>query len=145
MTKLPHEVRARDALALLDLPYSTTFDCGHLVIRAQRELFGLDLALAQQHPAGRRGQAALLGQLTAELAERVAVPATGDVALYVQDDADGGWHYHLGVVIMELGEAWLLHLPANGRSLLQRERDARVHGLRLEGYYRPHREASHVA
>lgn len=131
------QVRARDAAALVNLAYDgERFMCGHFVLKAQRELFGREIAMPWHYPKGRRGQAALMGKLSAELAEKVTDPQTGDVALYEQDDADGGWHFHLGTVFNELGELWLLHLPANGRSLLQREADVRLQGLRRVGFYR---------
>ena len=104
----------------------------------QQRLFGrsLDLAQAHRHPRGRRGQAALIGRLSRELARRVDAPQTGDVALYEQDDADGWPHYHVGTVFNELGTLWLLHLPAGGHSVMQRELDARLRGMRLVGFYR---------
>ncbi|MFN3302803.1 MAG: hypothetical protein ACK44A_03685 [Roseateles sp.] len=130
-------VRARDAAALVDLAYvPDRFVCGHFVMLTQAELFGRLITLPTAYPLGRRGQAAVLGRLTAELAERVDDPLTGDVAMYEQDDADGGVHFHLGTVFVERGELWLLHLPANGRSVLQRETDVRLHGLRRVGFFR---------
>lgn len=131
------KARARDAARLVDLAYvPDRFVCGHFVMLTQAELFGRLITLPTAYPLGRRGQAAMLGRLTAELAVQVDSPQTGDVAMYEQDDADGGVHFHLGTVFNELGELWLLHLPANGRSVLQRESTVRLQGLRRVGFYR---------
>ncbi len=111
-------------------------DCGHFVCLVLRELFGRDLALPQAHPQGRVGQAALIGRLAAELASEVDEPASGDVALFVQYSNAGRPRYHMGVVLVELGTPWLLHLPVASTSVRQRLADARMHGLQLEGYYR---------
>lgn len=130
-------VQARDAAALINLPYEAErFVCGHFVMRTQRELFGREIQLPTAYPLGRRGQAAMLGRLTAELAVATDAPQTGDVAMYEQDDADGGAHFHLGTVFIELGELWLLHLPADGHSVMQRELQVRLQGLRRVGFYR---------
>lgn len=128
---------AFDAARLVGLHYDpATFDCGHFFMRARRELFGQAITLPGRHPRGRRGQAALIGRLSAELAEQVDAPQSGDAVIYEQDDEDGGTHLHLGMVFVELGELWVLHLPEGGTSVLQREDDVRVHGLRRLGFYR---------
>lgn len=131
-------VTLRDAEQLVGRPYvDGVADCGHLVIEAQRVLFGREVDLPLRHPRGRRGQAALIGRLSAVLVQRVATPQSGDVALYLEDDDDGGQHYHLGTVILQGGECWVLHSHATtGASVLQRQADALRLGLRLEGYYR---------
>lgn len=128
----------RDAEALVGLPYDEErFDCAHLVSLTQQRIFGRDVGLPQHHPRGRRGQAALIGQLCAALVQRVQTPATGDVALYLEVEDDGRERFHLGTLFLQAGERWLLHAHAtSGVSVLQREADALRMGLRLDGYYR---------
>ncbi len=131
-------VTLRDAERLVGRPHiDGVADCGHLVVDTQRLLFNREVDLPLQHPQGRRGQAALIGRLSAVLVQRVDVPATGDVGLYIEDDDDGGWHFHLGTIFVQGGERWLLHSHATtGASILQREADALRLGLRVEGHYR---------
>lgn len=127
----------RDAERLVGLPFvDGEFDCGHMVVLAQRELFGREVDLPLPHPRGRRGQAALIGRLSATLVDLVDVPEAGDVALYSQADADGGVHWHLGTVFVLCGERWLLHVQVGCTSVLQPEADAMRLGLHLQGYYR---------
>lgn len=131
-------VTLRDAEALVGIPYDEGhFDCGHLVSLVQQQLFGRAVGLPVHHPRGRRGQAAMIGRLSAQLVERVVVPATGDVSLYLEVHDDGREGFHLGTVFVQAGECWVLHAHAtSGASVLQRETDALRMGLRLEGYYR---------
>lgn len=131
-------VTLRDAEALVGIPYvEEHFDCAHLVSLTQQQLFGRTVALPLLHPRGRRGQAAVIGRLATQLAEKVAEPATGDVALYFETEDDGRERFHLGTVFLQAGERWVLHAHATtGASVLQRERDALRMGLRIEGYYR---------
>lgn len=137
MRPTPTPPTLRDAQRLVNLPYvDGVFDCGHMVILTQLELFGRRVDLPLQHPRGRCGQAALIGRLSETLVDPVETPVSGDVALYSQPDADGGAHYHLGTVFVQCGERWLLHVQLDRRSVLQREIDARRLGLQLQGYFR---------
>ena len=113
------------------------FDCGHLAVLAQQRLFGREVAVPSVHPRGRRGQAALVERLAGELADPVANPISGDVGLYEAVDGASGLAYmHIGTVLDMARERWLLHIRVGGRSLIERERDARVKGLHHLGYYR---------
>lgn len=135
---------ARDAERFIDLPYSEQdFDCGHLTVLVQKELFGRDLDLPLRHPRGRRGQAVMIGRISQTLVDSVDQPETGDIALYTQPCEDGGEQYHLGTVFVLCGERWLLHVQFGQRSVLQREREATRLGLHLQGYFRC-RELSHA-
>lgn len=116
------------------------FNCGHFLILVLQQLFHVQADLPQAHPRGRRGRAALLGRLSRELAQEVEAPVSGDVALYDQVDADGGLHFHVGAVLRQAGELWLLHLPEGGESVLQPETDAGRNGLRRVGFFRLNQE-----
>lgn len=129
------QISARQLDPFIGLPYTADFDCGHLVLLVQERIFGRAVSLPS-HPRGRRGQAGVIERASATLVVQVDMPASGDVVLWRQADADGGWHYHLGTVFELGGERWVLHVPEGGYSLLERETDARLGGLQLQGYYR---------
>lgn len=83
----------------------------------------------------------MLGRLSREVGRWVDEPVSGDIALYEQDGVDGGSHYHLGVVLRQAGQLWLLHLPERGESVMQEESQVVWHGLRRVGFYRLTQEA----
>lgn len=131
-----------DLVPLLGLQHDDeSFNCGHFVIRVQEHLFDLQADLPLVHPRGRRGRAAMLGRLSREVGRWVDEPVSGDIALYEQDGVDGGSHYHLGVVLRQAGQLWLLHLPERGESVMQEESQVVWHGLRRVGFYRLTQEA----
>lgn len=130
-------VTLRQAEQLVGIPHvNGSFDCMHLAVHAQRELFGRNVGWSEaRHPCGSRGQAAWIQRHRAALADPVEDPQTGDVGLYTET-VDGSTHYHIATVFIERGERWLLHSRDGGTSILQREADAIRSLLRLEGYYR---------
>lgn len=133
LTTFTHEQLA----PLLGLQHDdATFNCGHFVIQVEQRLFAVQADLPLVHPRGRRGRAAVLGRLSREVARLVDEPRSGDVALYDQVDADGGAHFHVGVVLRQAGELWLLHLPEGGESILEPENQVGWSGLRRVGFYR---------
>lgn len=131
----------RQAEALVGLPYvPRTQDCMHLVLRAQRDLFGRAVGVpAGAHPLHPHRQARLIvagiGRLVRPLAADEA-PADGDLVLW-QADGDLGTHWHAGTLLLHGGEQWVLHTSEElGASVLQRLAECRMWGLRLEGIYR---------
>lgn len=128
----------RDAEALVGLPYvEGQFDCGHLLVRAQRELFGreVELPLRGPRPTTDLGQAAAIVRCREALGRRVHLPAHGDGVLFTEAAADGTRRWHVGTVLIEHGQRWVLHTRAGHASLLQRLDDCVRMGLRLEGFY----------
>lgn len=135
----------RRAEALVGLPVVPgEFDCAHLALRAQRELFGRELAwpLPGRHPQGRRGQAAAFARWRPALARKVDTeidtPASGDAVLFEQPREGGSAEWHIGTLIVDdTGERWVLHTRAGvERSVLERLADCRARALRVEGIYR---------
>lgn len=130
----------RDAEALVGIAYEEgTFDCGHLVVRAQRELFGREvvLPLTGPHPRSRLGQAHALLRCREALGYRVQLPRSGDAVMFLEATLEGQ-HYHLGTVLVECGQTWVLHTRAGGASVLNRLEECLRSGLVLEGFYRWH-------
>lgn len=114
------------------------FDCAHLARLAQAQLFGreLDWPLPGPHPRGARGQAAAMRRWRDALAVRVEVPRSGDAVLFEQPAARGG-EWHIGTLLIEGGERWVLHTHGGAqRSVLERLVDCRRRALRVEGFYR---------
>lgn len=133
----------RRAEALVGLPYvEGEFDCGHLVVRAARELFGreVELPIASPHPVSARGQAAALAvcrRMTARALLPYQAVQPGDLALFTEVDSGGVTrHWHVGLVIETQPEFWILHTRAGDASVLARLVDCIRQGLALEGWYR---------
>lgn len=136
-------VTLRQAEALVGLPYiDGDADCMHLAVRAQSELFGRTVNWpARRHPRGVRGQVALVERHLDELAVLLVdddIPASGDAVLWTADDDAGkGLRYHIGTLLVQASEMWVLHTNAGlGESVLQRLVECPAQGLRLEGIYR---------
>lgn len=135
-------VTLRQAETLVGLTHVPgRFDCMHLALLAQRQLFGRAVPWPQQaHPLGRRHQAAMIRRHCADLARPLAddePPATGDGVLWTVDAGTAGRGYHIGTLFVQAGERWVLHTSEDlGQSVLQRLRDCPAQGLRLEGFYR---------
>lgn len=135
----PAPSRRRQAEALVGLPYiDGEFDCGHLMVRAARELFGREVVLPLNgpHPLQPRDQVAAIAACRRELAHRVCEVQPGDLALMLEPTDDGGQQWHLGTVVDVQPEVWLLHTRAGGASCLHRLADVQRWGLVLEGFYR---------
>lgn len=110
------------------------FDCAHLVERVQREHFGRDVRLPQHRISERSRE--LSTQIAAEqgffITPREGAPEEGDCALMV----GAGRLNHVGVVVLILGEVWVLHNFIRARQVaLHRVRDLDRYGLTVEGYY----------
>lgn len=136
-------VTLRQAEALVGLAYvDGEFDCAHLAVMAQEYLFGrtVHLPLKGRHPAGRAGQAAAILRHRDELASRLeeaADVATGDAVLFTFEDVDGRVCWHIGTLLLQGGERWVLHTSEALRSsVLQRLDDCMRDGLFVEGFYR---------
>jgi hypothetical protein len=131
------------AHGLVGLPYvAGRFTCAHLAVLAQQRLFGRQVAsqVPLRHPVGVAAEREAILRWRDELAEPVLPPmepADGDAALFVQGwEHDEGWH--IGTLLLgQHGERWVLHTHAGaGHSVVERLRDMRRRGLRLEGFYR---------
>jgi hypothetical protein len=116
-----------------------SFDCAHLAVQAQREIFGREVRLpygTAPHPMGRLGQMAAISSLRDVLADHVADGDTGDAVLFAQQTPQGK-RWHIGTLIVEAGDVWVLHTHGGaGASVLERLRELAPRGLRVEGYYR---------
>ena len=133
-------VTLRDAEALVGLRYVPgRFDCMHLAVLAQHQLFGHTVRWAdQRHPVRDSDQVLLLDMSRAEVCRRLAVDealASGHAVLFTVADGAAP-RYHIGTLILGLGERWVLHTSqALGSSVLQRLSDCAAAGLRVEGFY----------
>lgn len=135
-------VTLRDAEALVGLPYvEGTADCMHLAVLAQRRLWGRAVGWQQQrHPLGRGLQAAMIrrhiGALAAPLGEH-DTPRSGDAVLWRMHADTPAERFHIGTLLVDGGERWVLHTTAALRaSVLQRLADCAAAGLHFEGFYR---------
>lgn len=127
----------RAAERLVGLPYvAGEFDCVDLAVHAQRELFGRFVAINVRHPLGARGQAAAILRHRQELTEPVVQASTGDVVLFTERDDQGHLCYHVGTVLVEPDQLWVLHTREGASSVLQPIKVCLRQGLQLEGFYR---------
>lgn len=119
----------------IGMPYAVgRFDCAHLVEQVQREVFGRAIDLPKDRVSDRaRDFSAQIGQHLPAFATVSATPAEGDLVLMV----GAGWLNHIGVLVREAGEDWVLHNFIRARAVvLHRLRDLPRHGLALEGVYK---------
>ena len=124
------------AAAYIGRPYVPgAFDCGDLLELVTREVFGRAVPVPRDRPASRRsaGYQAVIARGLADLAQRVEVPAEGDIVQMV----GAGRPNHVGVAVLLGGEVWVLHAAIRARQVvLHRVRDLESHGLAVEGFYR---------
>ena len=94
------------------------------------------LAAAGSHPRGARSRAAAILRWREQLTDPVATPAPGDVVLFMQF-VDGHADWHIGTVLMHLGQPWVLHTNDHiHASVLEPLWRCRLRGMHVEGYYR---------
>lgn len=131
----------RAAESLVGLPYvARSFDCMHLAVLAQQQLFGRTVRWAGGvHPARPAHQVALLRDAIGDVARPLAdgeQPEGGDAVLWLAGGGRGT-HFHIGTLLLHAGEQWVLHTSEElGASVLQRLAECPLAGLRLEGIYR---------
>jgi hypothetical protein len=119
--------------AYLQIPYSDC-DCGSLVQRVQREVFGRELALPNEHACNQAGKSKQIATLIDDFGARTDSPADGDGVLV---QCGPLWHV---CTYCEIGrQRWLLHTTLSGkfsaRILLRRAADL---NMRVEAYYKWH-------
>ncbi len=127
----------QSAQAMVGREYvSGIYDCAHLAVDVQRELFDRTVVLPTEHRQGRAGQAAQIGAHRNALATRVAEPVHGGPVLITGMDESGQTVWHIGTVLLRRGEVWILH---NSRALggvaMNRLRDFSMRGMHVEGFY----------
>ncbi len=130
-------MRARDLDRFVGLPYCPRrMDCADLVLLVQAELFGRRALLPGRPRPLRAGeQADQLRAQTEQLAQRVEVPADGDMVLML--DSGQTRPGHAGTFFTLAHEPWVLHTSeALGGSCLHRLADLPSMGLRVDSYYR---------
>ena len=130
----------QQAGCLVGIPYEAgVFDCGHLAVAAARLLFGkvVQLPGANPHPISAREMGAAIALGRREAATPVAVDQVvpGCVVLFTETLDNGGTQWHLGTVVANLPETWVLHTREGGFSMLQRMADCLRQGLHFEGFY----------
>ncbi len=112
------------------------YDCAHLAIDVQRELFGRHISLAAPHRLGRAGQVAQIRALRDELAIRIDKPQHG-CGVLVTTALERGPQWHIGTVLIHHGDPWVLHNSAHlGSAALHRLADFARRGQAIEGFYR---------
>lgn len=131
--------QAETLVGIIHVPHH--FDCMHLAMLAQRQLFGRAVPWPlQAHPHSPRHQTRLIQQHCAQLARPLAEdepPATGDAVLWTVEGDTGHRHYHIGTLFHGHGQRWVLHISEGlGSSVLQRLDECAADGLRLDGFYR---------
>lgn len=133
------DVTPRQAEALVGLPFvDGEFDCVHLAVRAQADLWGrvVRWPAGTRHPRGRRGQAAEIERTRDQVVDAIDVPESGDIVLMRQRLANGAFQYHVGTLIIHAGQRWVLHVFEGHHSVLQPEADVYIDGTSRDGYYR---------
>ena len=114
------------------------YDCGHLFLDVQREVFGRARAVATStpHPLGRAHQAVHIKAIRDEIATRIPDATHGCAVLITGTADDGGTLWHVGTVFMNAGQAWVLHNSAvmGGAALTPLKNFAWL-GQKIEGFY----------
>lgn len=111
------------------------YDCAHLAVDVQREVFGR-LVTLPRHPGGSAGQRAAVLSLREAVATRVDVPYTGCAALFHDVNDKGDQVFHIGTVCLHRGEVWVLHNSyAMGGAHLHRFEQLQGWGMKLDGWY----------
>ncbi len=115
------------------------YDCGHLFLDVQRQVFGRALSLPDKlgtHSQGRAGQARQIAAVRVELATRIQNPMHGCAVLLTTPVDGDQLAWHIGTVFVYQGETWVLHNShAMGSASLNRLRDFAWRGQRIEGFY----------
>lgn len=127
------------AQSYVGLPYvDGEFDCAHLYLKVQREVFGRELVLPTHHEMHRKGHMSQGAQIRAardELAVQIKEPTHGCAVLMV-GPSEVGELWHIGTVLDHNGHWWVLHnsRPMGGVAL-NNLRDFAWRGQRIEGFY----------
>lgn len=115
------------------------YDCAHLFLDVQRQVFGRVLALPQSvqaHAQGRATQAQQINAVRDALAQRVPEPVHGCAVLLTTPTDAGHLLWHVGTVFVHRGDVWVLHnSAAMGSAALNRLRDFAWRGQHIEGFY----------
>lgn len=115
------------------------YDCAHLFLDVQRQVFGRTVTLpqsAQTHAQGRAHQAAQISAARDALAQRIQEPVHGCGVLITSPNEAGQLLWHIGTVFVYRGDVWVLHNSAvMGNASLNRLRDFAWRGQRIEGFY----------
>lgn len=127
------------AQSLVGLPYVVgEFDCAHLYLQVQKDIFGRDLVLPTQHLShakGRMGQGAQIRAARDELARQIEVPTHGCAVLLVSP-SETSQLWHIGTAFSKSSDWWVLHNSGlMGSVCLTRLRDFAWRGQRIEGFY----------
>lgn len=134
-----HAADFKQAQTYVGLPYiDGQFDCAHLCLKVQAEVFGRDVPLPAHlvdHAQGRMGQGAQIRAARDELATPIDKPVHGCAVLMV-GPSEFGELWHIGVVFDHNGHWWVLHnsRPMGGVAL-NSLRDFAWRGQRIEGFY----------
>jgi len=109
------------------------FDCGVLVERVQREVFGRAIVFPHERGLSVRDWGQQILSLLDDYVELTASPVEGDLVL---TSCKGGTHWHVGVYFVDGGEAWMLHNFLDFKQVVNtRLRHLEREGLMLEGVY----------
>lgn len=109
-------------------------DCAKLAADVQREVFGREVALPAERPAGAREAAQLIAQIERDHGCRIDAPVEGCVVLMRRGQAVRPWH--VGVYFAQGGEGWVLHATqSSGQAITTRIRQLPMMGLQIEGFY----------
>lgn len=109
-------------------------DCAQLAADVQREVFGRDVTLPAERPAGIREAAQLIAQIERDHGRRIEAPAEGCVVLMRRGKEARPWH--VGVYFEQGGEGWVLHATkTSGQAIATRVRQLPMTGLQIEGFY----------
>lgn len=110
-------------------------DCGRLVCRVRREVFGLPVPdeAEFERAASRLGRVAQMSDAVAAFGQRVERPVEGDAVLMLCR----GRASHIGIFCVVDEEACVLHAMGNARMVVRHAiRDLPRVGLLVEGCYR---------
>lgn len=122
------------------------FDCVHLAVLVQEEVFGRTLpavpGVGKRHPVDPVAQHDLIESACDSLADAVDRPETGDAVLFKHAVQVRGTYlvdvWHVGTLFIDgCGQHWVLHTHAgSGSVVLEGLAACKARGLRLEGFYR---------
>lgn len=116
--------------AYMDRAWAEDYNCAALAVDVAETVFARSV-VTPCITTGLRAGTRMIDAMRDDIAERVATPSDGDVALM-----RCGPLWHVGVACIISGRTWILHnLKSAGRVVRTMPRDLQSLGLELEGYY----------
>lgn len=109
-------------------------DCAELAAQVQREIFGRDVTIPAERPAGVREGAKMIAAIMRDHGRPLDSPVEGCIVLMRRGQHVRPWH--VGVYFYASCEGWVLHATETaGEAITTRLRQLPALGFQVEGFY----------